>query len=205
MFLVSTRGARTVVVIAAALGLGLSGYPALALGADDGEDRQADSDSPPTPRAVASPSPPQAALDAASNERPTDEGAQRPPPKVQHFNSGKILPTTLPFSEAVQVDNTLYLSGQIGVQPGTMALVPGGMQAEARRTLENIEITLNTYGYAREHVVKCLVMLADIGEWGDFNAVYQTFFSPPYPARSALGANGLALGARVEVECMAVR
>ena len=105
----------------------------------------------------------------------------------------------------MRVGNTLYLSGQIGIQPGTLNLVAGGIQAEARQTLENIKTTLETHGYAMRDVVKCTVMLADIAEWATFNEVYKTYFSPPYPARSALGANGLAMGARVEVECLAVR
>lgn len=124
--------------------------------------------------------------------------------KPEYLNSGKVLPATLPFSEAVRVGNTLYLSGQIGVQPGTLTLVPGGMAAEARQTMENIRTTLTAHGYAMSDVVKCTVMLADMADWPAFNAVYQTFFAAPFPARSALGANGLALGARVEVECMAV-
>lgn len=126
-------------------------------------------------------------------------------PAVEFLNSGKITPTTLPFSEAVRVGDTLYLSGQIGVRPGQEELVPGGLEAEARQTLENIRTTLETHGYTLRDVVKCTVMLADIAEWAAFNAVYRSFFSPPYPARSAFGATGLALGARVEVECIAVR
>lgn len=123
---------------------------------------------------------------------------------VQFLNSGKVLPTNLPFSEAVRVDNTLYLSGQIGVVPGSLKLVPGGIREETRQTMENIRTTLQAHGYAMRDVVKCTVMLADISEWAAFNEVYRTFFSDRYPARSALGANGLALGARVEVECIAV-
>lgn len=125
--------------------------------------------------------------------------------KPEFLNSGNVLPTTLPFSEAVRVGNALYLSGQIGVTPGTMALVAGGMEAEARQTMENIRTTLTAHGYAMSDVIKCTVMLADMADWPAFNSVYQTFFTRPFPARSALGANGLALGARVEVECMAVR
>jgi 2-iminobutanoate/2-iminopropanoate deaminase len=127
------------------------------------------------------------------------------PPAVEFLNSGKIVPTTLPFSEAVRVGDTLYLSGQIGIKPGTLDLAPGGIQAETRQTLENIRTSLETHGYAMRDVVKCTVMLADIAEWATFNEVYKTYFAPPYPARSALGANGLAMGARVEVECLAVR
>ena len=126
-------------------------------------------------------------------------------PYIEFLNSGKVIPTTLPFSEAVRVGNTLYLSGQIGIKPGTLDLVPGGIQAESQQTLENIKSTLETHGYAMRDVVKCTVMLADIAEWATFNAVYKSYFAPPYPARSALGANGLAMGARVEVECLAVR
>lgn len=124
---------------------------------------------------------------------------------VEYLNSGKVLPTTLPFSEAVRVGNTLYLSGQIGIVPGTMKLVPGGIKDEARQTMENIQRTLQAHGYSMNELVKCTVMLADIAQWAAFNQVYKTFFDKRYPARSALGANGLALGAQVEVECIAAR
>ena len=126
------------------------------------------------------------------------------PAVVQFLNSGKVVPATLPFSEAVRVDNTLYLSGQIGIVPGTLKLVPGGLKEEARQAMENIRTTLEAHGYSMRDLVKCTAMLADISEWAAFNEVYKTFFSGRYPARSALGANGLALGARVEVECIAV-
>ena len=131
--------------------------------------------------------------------------AAEPSGTPEFLNSGKVVPTTLPFSEAVRVDDTLYLSGQIGIVPGTLKLVPGGIREEARQTMENIRTSLEAHGYMMRDVVKCTVMLADIAEWGAFNEVYRTFFSAPYPARSALGANGLALGARVEVECIAAR
>jgi reactive intermediate/imine deaminase len=134
---------------------------------------------------------------------PAHADEARPP--IEFLNSGKVTPTTLPFSEAVRVGDTLYLSGQIGIQPGTLNLAPGGIEGEARQTLDNIRTTLEAHGYSLRDVVKCTVMLADIAEWTAFNEVYREYFSPPYPARSALGANGLALGARVEVECIAVR
>ena len=111
----------------------------------------------------------------------------------------------LPFSEAVAVGDVLYLSGQIGVVPGTLTLVPGGMPAEARQALENIKGVLARHGSSLDRVVKCTIFLADMKDWPEFNAVYREFFTAPYPARSALGANGLALGARVEVECVATR
>ena len=124
-------------------------------------------------------------------------------PAVEFLNSGKVVPNTQPFSEAVRAGDTLYLSGQVGIKPGTMQLVPGGIREEARQALENIKASLEAHGYTMRNIVKCTVMLADIGEWATFNEVYKTFFSAPYPARSAFGASGLALGARVEVECIA--
>jgi len=110
---------------------------------------------------------------------------------------------SLPFSEAVRVDNMLYLSGVIGNVPGTKDLVKGGIAAETRQTMETIKHRLEKNGSDMDHVVKCLVMLADMTEWEAMNEVYRTFFSKRFPARSAMGANGLALGARVEIECMA--
>ncbi len=126
-----------------------------------------------------------------------------PAEPVTFLNSGKVLPTNLPFSEAVRVGNTLYLSGQIGVVPGSLKLVAGGTPAEANQTMQNIKTSLEAHGYQMADIVKCTVMLADMSEWGSFNEVYKTFFTGRYPARSAFGANGLALGARVEVECIA--
>jgi reactive intermediate/imine deaminase len=124
-------------------------------------------------------------------------------PAVEFLNSGKVLPTNLPFSEAVRVGGMLYLSGQVGIEPGTMKLVPGGLKEETRQTMDNIKATLEAHGYGMRDVVRCTVMLADISRWAEFNEVYRTFFGGRYPARSALGANGLALGAQVEVECIA--
>ena len=124
---------------------------------------------------------------------------------VEYLNSGEVLPATLPFSEAVRHGDTLYLSGQIGVKPGTLELVDGGLAAEARQTLENIRATLEAHGYGMRDVIKCTVMLADMSEWAAFNEIYQRYFEPPYPARSAFGASGLAMGGRLEVECIAAR
>jgi reactive intermediate/imine deaminase len=111
--------------------------------------------------------------------------------------------SNLPFSEAVRVGNVLYLSGQIGLD-SSGKLVSGGIAAETRQTLENIKVVLENYGSSMEKVVKCTVMLADIREWEEMNKVYLPFFQNELPARSALGANGLALMARVEIECIAV-
>jgi reactive intermediate/imine deaminase len=123
---------------------------------------------------------------------------------IEHLNCGKVLPTTLPFSEAVRHGDTLYLSGQIGIVPGSMTLVPGGIAAEARQTMQNVRATLEAHGLSMARIVKCTVMLADMAEWPTFNEVYVGFFAPgALPARSAFGCNGLALGARVELECIA--
>lgn len=116
-------------------------------------------------------------------------------------------PPTRPFSPAVRVGNVLYLAGQIGTagaNAGAAAVVPGGIEAETRQTLNNIKEVLEKTGSDMDHVFKCTVMMADMKEWDTMNGVYRTFFKPDrMPARSALGANGLALNARVEIECLA--
>ncbi len=109
----------------------------------------------------------------------------------------------LPFSEAVRVGNVLYLSGQMGIDQ-SIRLVPGGIAEETRQALENIKTTLEKYGSSLEHVIKVTVMLADMSEWAEMNKVYLGYFSKNLPARSAFGTSGLALGGRVEIECMAV-
>ena len=111
--------------------------------------------------------------------------------------------SNLPFSAAVLAGHTLYISGNIGNVPGTMELVPGGIAAETRQTMENIKATVELAGASMDRIVKCSVFMADISEWGAMNEVYRTYFEAP-PARSAFGANGLALGARVEIDCIAV-
>jgi len=113
------------------------------------------------------------------------------------------LPPDLPFSAARWAGDLLFVSGQIGNVPGKMELVPGGIQAETRQALQNLRAILERHGASMDDVVKCTVMMADISEWGAMNEVYVKAFHPPYPARSALGASGLALGARTEIECIA--
>jgi reactive intermediate/imine deaminase len=110
----------------------------------------------------------------------------------------------LPFSEAVRVGNTLYLSGEIGVDNKTHKLVEGGIKAEAKQVMDNIKATLERNGSSMDQVVKCTVMIVDMKEWSAFNEVYVTYFKKDrFPARSAFGSNGLAFGAKVEVECLA--
>lgn len=111
---------------------------------------------------------------------------------------------TRPFTPAVQVGDVLYLAGQIGTAASAQGgVVPGGIQAETRQTMMNIKDVLEKSGSSMEHVFKCTVFMADMKEWDSMNEVYTTFFPNHKPARSALGANGLALNARVEIECLA--
>jgi 2-iminobutanoate/2-iminopropanoate deaminase len=114
-------------------------------------------------------------------------------------------PPTRPFSPAVRVGDLLFLSGQIGTTADAAGgLVPGGIEAETRQTMENIKDVLTRVGSSMDRVVKCTVFMADMAEWPRMNEVYATYFPRHKPARSAFGTNGLALGARVEIECIAV-
>jgi reactive intermediate/imine deaminase len=108
-----------------------------------------------------------------------------------------------PFSEAVRAGDLLFLSGMLGIKPGTSELVPGSILPETRQTLENIRAAVLRHGGSMDRVPKCTVFLADMAEWGAMNEVYREFFPVHKPARSALGVSGLALGARVEIECVA--
>lgn len=123
---------------------------------------------------------------------------------IERYTDPAMADANLPFSQAVRVGDMLYLSGQIGNVPGTLDLAPGGMEGQARQTMDNIEAVLKANGASFADVTKCLVMLADMSQWADFNKVYVTYFEPgKFPARSAFGANGLALGGALEVECEA--
>lgn len=126
-----------------------------------------------------------------------------PQTAVEFLSSPDNEALNLPFSEAVRVGNTLYLSGQLGNIPGKKKLVPGGITPETRQTLDNIRNTLERFGSSMEQVVKCTIFLADIDEWPAMNEVYKTYFGNRPPARSAIAGSGLALGARVEIECIA--
>ena len=122
----------------------------------------------------------------------------------QFITSPAAKAMNLPFSQAVSVGDILYLSGALGNVPGKLELVPGGIEAQARQTMENIGAVLKDNGLAFDNVFKCTIMLADMKQWADFNKVYVSYFKPErMPARSAFGTNGLAIGALVEVECMA--
>lgn len=129
--------------------------------------------------------------------------AAAPPRPPEFLTSPQARALNLPFSEAVRAGGFLILSGQIGNLPGTRELAPGGIGPESRQVMDNIKAALARHGAGMDDIVKCTVFLADMGEWPAFNEIYATYFPNHFPARSALGANGLALGARVEVECLA--
>ncbi|MEH3046843.1 RidA family protein [Sphingomonas adhaesiva] len=121
-------------------------------------------------------------------------------PRVEHLSRPG---SRAPFSPAVRVGDTVYLSGQIGAAPdGT---IPQGMAAQARAAMTNLGQAARLAGVGFDDMAKCTVMLADMSQWAAFNAVYVTYFTPGrLPARSAFGVNGLAMGAGVEIECIAV-
>lgn len=128
------------------------------------------------------------------------DAQERPP--VEHFGAPELRGQRLPFSNAVRVGDVLYLSGQIGL--GADGALPEGMAAQARQTMENIGAVLRSAGAGWDDVFHCTVMLDNMGDWPAFNEVYVGYFQAErMPARSALGADGLALGALVEVECQA--
>ncbi|MBY6015604.1 RidA family protein [Qipengyuania gaetbuli] len=128
-------------------------------------------------------------------------------PALAHDPAPRVFtPSELPypFSSAVQVGDVLYLSGDIGADETGRAVVPGGIEAETRAMFARIGKTLEAHGLGYADLFKCTVMLADMGEWPAFNAIYATYFEKGrYPTRSAMGVNGLALSARVEMECWA--
>lgn len=110
-----------------------------------------------------------------------------------------------PFSSAARAGNLLFLSGQLGIVPGQDDLVPGGIAAETKQVMDNIQNRTESSGFKMNNIIKCTVFLADMSEWAAFNDVYRTYFSKPFPARSAVAVRGLAADARVEVECIAAK
>lgn len=123
-----------------------------------------------------------------------------PPPEYRPLPGA----ASLPLSEAVQVGDVLYLSGNLGIAQSGRGLVEGGIGPETHRTMERIGETLAAYGLTHDDLFKCTVMLADIAEFRAFNTAYATYFTgPDYPSRSAFGGVDLVGGARVELECWA--
>jgi 2-iminobutanoate/2-iminopropanoate deaminase len=120
-------------------------------------------------------------------------------PQLEYYNQGNQ--PGRPFSLAVRAGDFVYVSGQLGTGPAGLVK---GFDAQSRQAMENISTILRGMNLSMDNVVKCTVMIADMAKWEDFNKVYVNYFKPGrLPARSALGANGLALGGEIEVECMA--
>lgn len=110
-----------------------------------------------------------------------------------------------PYSQAIQVGNTVYVSGQLPIQPATGEFAGPDIAAQTRQSLTNIQNILAQAGMGMADVVKTTVLLADIAEFGAMNEVYAEFFAEPYPARAAFQAAALPRGAKVEIECVAVQ
>ncbi len=119
---------------------------------------------------------------------------------VEYYNEGN--PPGRPFSLAVRAGDYVHLAGQMGTDE--KGLVPGGFEAQSRKTMDNIAAVLKGMNLSMDNVVKCTVMIQDMNKWGDFNKIYTTYFKPGrMPARSAFGVSALALGGEIEVECLA--
>ncbi len=131
-----------------------------------------------------------------------DEAAVRP--DVSYNTGQPIAGQTLPFSRAVRVGQPLYLSGELGIDPATNSLVPGGTGAETTQIFRNYERTLAEYGADLSDLVKCTVFLGDMAKYSEMNAAYAAALPDPKPARSTVGVNGLGFNAALEIECIAI-
>ncbi|MEN8224627.1 MAG: Rid family detoxifying hydrolase [Bacteroidota bacterium] len=110
-----------------------------------------------------------------------------------------------PYSQAVLAGDTLYVSGQIAIDPYTGKLVEGGVAEQTKRVMENIRAILNEEDMDFTHVVKCAIFMSDMSLYKDVNEVYGSYFKVDPPAREAIAARGLPMGVDVEISCIAVR
>lgn len=127
--------------------------------------------------------------------------AERRGPEVIAPEAQRV--ANLPFSPAVRAGDFIFLSGAVGNRPGTTELVSPDVGAQTRQTMENLRAVLQSAGSGLEDVVKCTVFLVDMRDYPAMNAVYASFWDAAPPARSTVAGSGLALGARVEIECIA--
>ncbi len=123
---------------------------------------------------------------------------------IKHHKSHEQTRQNVPFSDAVQVDNLYFLTGQIGKDHASGKLVEGGIEAETKQTILNIEAVLKHHNLRLNDVVKCTVILADIDDFSKMNAIYRSFFKENLPARTTFAAN-LVAGAKIEIEVVAAR
>lgn len=132
----------------------------------------------------------------------TSSANAQPRPAVEHLGRPMLNGQQLPFSDAVRVGDTVYLSGQLGIGPD--GKLPDGIEAQTRQALDNVGAILKRAGLGYADVFHCTAMLSDMANWPAFNKVYVTYFPEgKRPARSAFGASGLALGGLIELECQA--
>lgn len=108
-----------------------------------------------------------------------------------------------PYTQARRVGGMVYTAGQVAIDPATGEIVAGGIEAETRQVLANLQAVLGAAGSSLDHIVKTTVFMADLGEFGKMNAVYAEFFPAAAPARSTVQVAALPKGARVEIECIA--
>ena len=118
--------------------------------------------------------------------------------------SHEVKKQNAPFSDVVEVGNTLYLAGQIGMDHSVRKVVEGGIQAETKQAIKNIKAVLEQHGASLDNVVKCTVILSDINDFSAFNDIYKMYFTNK-PARTTFAASGLAANAKIEIECVAVK
>ena len=146
------------------------------------------------------------AASAASTDSATPAASAAPAASVTAVSTAAAPAAAGPYSQAVSTGSTVYISGQVPLDPATGALVEGGIQAQAERVLTNIGAILEAAGLSYADVVKTTVLLADIADFKAVNEVYARFFTGPVlPARAAFAVAGLPLGARVEIEAVALR
>ena len=110
-----------------------------------------------------------------------------------------------PYSQAIEANGTVYVSGQLGIDPATGNFAEGGAVAQARQSLTNISNILNEAGLSMKNVVKVTVLLADINDFAAVNEIYKDFFEAPFPARSAFAVAALPKGGKIEIEAIAVK
>ena len=116
------------------------------------------------------------------------------------ITSPELTPPVGPFSQAVKMDGFLFFSGQVAQDPATGKLVEGGIEAETERVFQNLSAVLKAAGKSFDDVACARVFLTNMSDYGAMNRIYAKYFSPPFPARTAIGAAALPLGARVEID-----
>ncbi|PWG05016.1 RidA family protein [Polaribacter aquimarinus] len=123
---------------------------------------------------------------------------------IKYYKSHEKSRANVPFSDAVQVNNLYFLTGQIGRNHKTGKLVDGGIKAETKQAILNIQEVLKQHNLTLKNVVKCTVILSDINDFSNMNSIYHTFFNDNLPARTTFAAN-LVAGAKIEIEVVAAK